>query len=88
MWSPLISRVVVLSLLLAAFNQRADAVQAVVIEDTSTSSVMPTKVPGAGGSLKISRTHAGYVQFDLSSLPEGTTGDQIQRPLEMRLVLA
>ena len=79
MFHPLFSRIAAPILSAAVLASEGFCVEAVVVEDASTSTVTPTKSLGSAGSLKISNAHAAYVQFDLTALPAGTTSDQIQK---------
>jgi hypothetical protein len=57
----------------------ASAVQGVLLEDAYTSSKRPNTKFGSANTIVINRARTGFLLFDLSTLPAGSTGSNISK---------
>jgi hypothetical protein len=62
-----------------AFTSIANAAQVALIGDASVSTARPSTNFGTLANLYVGNGNSAYLQFDLSSLPAGTTSSQIAR---------
>ncbi|MBS1799037.1 MAG: collagen-like protein [Acidobacteria bacterium] len=67
--------------LLVAADMAAIAVEPVLIADTHVNSARPTANSGAISNLNVGGGYTALLQFDLGTLPSGTTSSQISRAL-------
>src|SRR5271170_6379578 len=81
-WMGLVRRTVLLGVGLAALSAAAStafAVEATLVADAHVNSARPTVNSGAISNLNVGGGYTALLQFDLSTLPAGTTAAQVSR---------